>query len=245
MPYKDKEKAAEAQRRYEEKRKGTRFSCWTLIFYEDSAPPTWRDEVSDVHLPVWVSPLHDRDTWTAADEKKDARHVAGTPKKAHRHLICQYPQPVDRDTFLSDFAFLNGSTFVKNVRDLTAMVRYLIHKDDPQKAQYDRADVVVFGSAELDAIDAAGTGERHEMLRQMRRFIRANAIVDYCVFADYCDECEAAWARLLDDNSSYVIERYIASQRAMLRDKLQGKEAGPCGPFFDPDTGEVKGEPQE
>lgn len=222
MPSKDPEKRREAHRRYEEKRRkanGERHKCWTLIFYPDSAPAEWKDLISDLHLRVWVSPVHDSDVWTAADEKKDAQHKAGTGKKPHFHLICEYEVQVDRDTFLGDFAFLNGPASVKNVKSLSAMVRYLIHADDPDKAQYDVADMRVFGGASTDVVMQLGTGERHMVLKAMRRFIREHRIVDFCDFVDYCDDCESTWASLLDDNSSYVIEKYIKSMRYKIQEE--------------------------
>lgn len=221
MPYVDKDKEREAKKRYEEKRKkrdGERHKVWTLIFYPDSAPPDWDEYLSQLNMKIWVSPLHDKDVWTAADEKKDAKHKANTPKKAHYHLIAQYEVQVDRPTFLDDFKDLNGPANVKAVKSLVSMVRYLVHADDPGKAQYDKTNVKVFGGADRDLVDQLGTHERHEALRAMRQFIRDNQIVDFCDFVDYCDDFDVEWAHLLDDNSSYVIEKYIKSLRYKLRD---------------------------
>lgn len=229
MPYKDPEKQKEARKKYEEKRKkqnGERHKVWTLIFYPDSAPAEWRDLLADKHLKVWVSPIHDRDAWTEADERKDKAHKAGTLKKPHYHLIAQYEVQEDRAGFLADFSELNGPQSVKAVKSLISMVRYLVHADDPDKAQYDKADVLTFGGAELDLVEQLGTHERHEALKAMRAFIREKNITDFCDFVDYCDECEITWAHLLDDNSSYVIEKYIKSRRYKLRDELMEMERG-------------------
>ena len=226
MPYKDPAKKAAKQKEYEENRKkkeGARVRCWMLIFYPDSAPKVWPDMVSDVHLPVWVSPLHNADKWTEADEKENPKHKAGTKKKDHWHLVAQYPDKVSREQFLADFGFLNGPENVKQVKSRISMVRYLVHADDPDKAQYDKADVRTFGGAEIDLVEQLGTHERHEALKAMRAFIRKNNIVDFCDFVDYCDECEITWAHLLDDNSSYVIEKYIKSRRYKLREEMDAR----------------------
>jgi len=215
MPYKDPEKKKEKQKEYDAARKdreGSRYRCWMLIFYPDSAPPEWRDLLSVIHLPIWVSPLHDKDLWTAADEAKNAAHKAGTPKKPHYHLIAQYPEKVSRDTFLSDFKCLNGPENVKVPKSLISMVRYLTHMDDPDKAQYDRADVLTFGGADAGLMDELGTHERHEILRSMRRYIREHNVLYFDQFVDYCDDCEVVWAHLLDDNSTYVIREYIKAR---------------------------------
>lgn len=70
MPYKDKEKQREAQRKWEKENRGAgkRHKVWMFIFYPDTAEVGWRDECDELGLPFLVSPLHDRDVWTAADE---------------------------------------------------------------------------------------------------------------------------------------------------------------------------------
>ena len=229
MPYKDPEKKKEADKRADAKRKaknGERHKVWTGIFYPDSAPPEdeWREAMSQMHTKIWVSPLHDKDVWTKADERKNPAHKAGTFKKAHYHYIDEYEVQVDLQTFLDDFAFLNGGHNVKYVRSLRSMVRYLCHLDDPDKAPYKREDVLTFGGADFDIVEQLGSHERHEALRAMRVFIRDNGIVDFCDFVDYCDECEQAWAALLDDNSSYVIEKYIKSRRYKMLDAQREAE---------------------
>ena len=47
-------------------RVGKRHQVWTGIFYEDTSPD-WREEIEELCVPVCVSPLHDRDVWTARD----------------------------------------------------------------------------------------------------------------------------------------------------------------------------------
>lgn len=229
MPYKDPEKQKEARKKYEEKRKaenGKRYKVWMLIFYPDSAPKWWRDLLSDKHLPVWVSPLHDRDLWTDADEAEDQNHKAGTLKKPHYHLICMYEVQVDRQTFLDDFKDLNGPKNVKVCRNLISMVRYLVHADDPDKAQYSRDDVLTFGGADIDLVNQLGSHERREAIKDMIRYIKKHNIVDFCDFMDYCSDCEVTWWGLLVDNSSYVIEKYIKSRRYKLRDEMMEYERG-------------------
>ena len=166
-----------------------------------------------------MSPVHDRDCWTAADERKNPEHSAGLLKKPHYHLVAEYPNPVSAEDFLKDFAFLQGSKYAERVRDKIPMVRYLIHKDDPNKAQYNEEDVSLFGGATLDIFEQLGTTERHIALREMRKFIVANNVVDFYQFVLYCDDCMESWSRLLDDNSCYVIERFIKSFRASSVDR--------------------------
>ena len=200
----------EAEKKYNAKRE-KRYRAWMMIVYPgDSLPEDYRDIISDLHLKVWLSPEHKDDVWTKADERKNPKHKAGEKKKNHRHLIVEYPSPVTRSDFEQDFADLHG-TDGQRVRDIIAMVRYLIHKDDPGKAQYDPEDIECYGGADLAPLETMGTCERHEALRAMRKFIREHNFLYYCDFYDYCDDCMTLWAYLLDDSCSYTIERYIKS----------------------------------
>lgn len=85
MPYKDKEKQREAQRKWEKENRGAgkRHKVWMFIFYPDTAEVGWRDECDELGLPFLVSPLHDRDVWTAADERRNPDHIEGEVKVAH------------------------------------------------------------------------------------------------------------------------------------------------------------------
>lgn len=225
MPFKDpdrqrKSNAASAKKYREEQaaKRGSPYKCWTLIFYQDSCPVDWKEYLSQMHLKIWVSPIHDKDVWTSLDEQKNKLHVKGKLKKAHFHLIVEYPTPHYMDQVVADFSFLNGSHYIKHVQSLISMVRYLCHHDDPEKAQYLIDDISVFGGAELDLVSQIGSHERHEALAAMRRFIRERRITHFSVFYDYCDEHEKTWSRLLDDNSSYVIEKYIKAYAYHLKE---------------------------
>lgn len=223
----------QAEKNYEATRE-KRYRCWTLIFYPEGnpgAPDDWDERIAELHLKVWVSPIHDQDVWTASDERRNNVHKEGTRKKAHYHLVVEYPVQQKMADVADDFAFLNG-TRPERVRDKNSMVRYLIHMDDPKKAQYERSEIRCFGGTNLDAMDELGTGELHQEMKAMRRCIKENNFVDFCLFYDYCDDCQEQWARLLDVCSTYAIERYIKSRRA-----LEKQEAMRGGAYHDPHPG--------
>lgn len=245
MSYKDPEKQKEAQQRYEEKRKGKLHRAWTGICYPDSMPANYDDYFSGLHLPVYLGPLHDCDTWTQKDQQENPDHIAGKPKKSHYHYLVVYPHGVDRETFLADFKWLNAPVNVKYVRDLVAMVRYLVHKDDPQKAQYNPDDIKYYGGADNDLVNQLGTAEKAVALKEMRKYIVKNQIVDFWMFAMYCDDCMSSWARLLNESCTYVITQFINSYRAYCKEQLreqmqQVSRAGCLVPPTDPATGEIR-----
>ena len=48
------------------------FAC---VVYADSAPENWQSIISDLKIPVFISPYHDRDV-----------NADGQPKKPHWHV---------------------------------------------------------------------------------------------------------------------------------------------------------------
>ncbi|MDU8611422.1 Rep family protein, partial [Collinsella aerofaciens] len=148
MPYKDKEKQREAQRKWEKENRGAgkRHKVWMGIFYPDTAEDGWRDECDELGLSFLVSPLHDRDVWTAADERRNPDHIEGKKKEPHYHFLAEYPQPVDYATVKEDFAFLHTHS-IKYAKSKASMALYLTHERCDDKAHYDSRDVLEFGGA--------------------------------------------------------------------------------------------------
>ena len=217
MPYKDKAKAKEAKQKWEKEHrgKGKRHRVWTCIFYPNTADPDWREIAEELGLPFLVSPLHDKDTWTAHDERKNPKHKAGENKEDHFHGIAEYPQPVDYETFKADFEFL-GTHNIKYVKSKASMSRYLVHMDCKDKAQYDPSEVLEFGGAnwhdwcsELEDV--------HAILKDMRDFIREHNVTELDLFWDWCDDNNDTWSRALDLKCAWAIGQYIERRRNRLQ----------------------------
>ena len=216
MPYKDKEIQREYQREWDRKnRVGKRHQVWTGIFYEESSPD-WREELDELCIPVCVSPLHDRDVWTARDERKNPEHIEGEVKKAHRHFLVEYPTAVDYATVKDDFSFLSGGAHIKFVKSKSAMALYLTHAKNDDKAQYDPAEVLEFAGANWHDW-CADLEDLHALQKQMRVWLRGNVEVhhwEFSDFVDWCDENNDEWGRALDLKCAWSIGNYMDKQRA-------------------------------
>lgn len=212
MPYKDKEKQREAQREWEKENRGAgkRHKVWMFIFYPDTAEVGWRDECDELGLPFLVSPLHDRDVWTAADERRNPDHIEGEVKVAHYHGLVEYPQPVGYDTVKEDFEFLHTHS-IKYAKSKASMALYLTHEKCSDKVQYDWRDVLEFGGAnwhdwcnELEDL--------HAMMKEMRQYIIANNVSEFYEFQLWCDENNDMWSRALDLKCAWAIGNFIERQ---------------------------------
>lgn len=203
-------------------RVGKRHQVWTGIFYEESSPD-WREEIEELCVPVCVSPLHDRDVWTARDERKNPEHIEGEVKKAHRHFLVEYPSPVDYETVKGDFAFLSGGKLLKFVKSKSAMALYLVHAADKGKAKYDPAEVLEFCGANWRDW-CSELEDLHSLMKQMRVWLRENPEIhhwEFSDFQDWCDEENDEWSRALDLKCAWAIGNYIDRQRAKMEHRAK------------------------
>lgn len=213
MPIKDQERKKQAQRKADAKRAGKRARAWTAIMYQESAPAGWMDKLADLLVEAIVSPLHDQDVWTDEDEAENPVHKAGSPKKAHWHIVVSYKNPVTfakaREVFDEIGAVIPPEPKAK-VKDFQQMARYLCHLDQPKKHQYDPAEVTTFGAIDYAALVMSGADE-DEMLDQMEEFIDANMIVSWRQFCIYVRTERPEWKVLTRRKYAAYLSRYIKS----------------------------------
>lgn len=208
MPYKDKQKQREAQRAYEEKRKGTRHRGWVFLLYPESCTENWADLLTTEQIPACVSPMHDSDV-----------NGDGTPKKPHMHVLALWDGPTSYQSAKALCDLLGGVIPPENpmpgmpkpwAQSVRAAARYLCHLDNPEKVQYDPNDVREFGGVDYFELIASASDDDDE-LDKMFDFIDENNIVSYAEFVRYCRARKPEWRRLVYHRYAAVVSRYIKS----------------------------------
>lgn len=149
---------------------------WTVVVYPESSPADWIEKVKQTHLAYMISPIHDRDVTAVGDTKK-----------AHYHLVLMWDNPT---TFNNVREVLKPITEVcpQAVNNLGRLARYLVHMDDPDKAQYDVAD-----------IQAGGVDVEEMLYSQNNRVKQFEMVHRYCLehnITEYKDLLD----RTLDDD---------------------------------------------
>lgn len=208
MPYKDKSKQQEAQRAYEEKRKGTRHRGWVFLVYPESAPENWRELLEVEQVPCLVSPLHDQ------DENAD-----GTPKKPHHHVLALWDNPTTYESAKALADLVGGVIPPKNpkpgtpkpwVQSTRAAARYLCHLDNADKAQYSPDQVLQMNGAEFFDIIASAADDDDE-LDKIFDFIDEHSVVSFAEFVRWCRTNKPEWRRLVYHKYAAIVTRYIKS----------------------------------
>lgn len=171
---------------------------YATVVYPESAPADWLAVLDSLHVPAFVSPLHNADV-----------NADNTPKKAHYHVLIMFAGVKTREQAQAVMDAIGG-VGCESVSTVRGYARYLVHADNPEKAQYSKSDVKAFSGADYDAITHLPTDDV-KITREMMQFIRANQISSFAQFADICAVEHEDWFRALVTRSTYFIKEYIKS----------------------------------
>lgn len=184
------------------------FAC---VVYPESAPENWRSIIAESKIPVFISPLHDKDV-----------NPTGEPKKPHYHVLAMY-ESVKKPEQAKEFFESFGGVGCETVNSIRGYSRYLCHLDNPEKVQYSIDDVVAYGGA--DFIHAIGTAaDKAKAIREMIAYIEENDVVSFAELTRYSSINRSDWFDCLINSGAYVIKEYIKSRYWELHLKDKGGE---------------------
>lgn len=175
---------------------------YTAVIYPDSAPENWMDMLREEHIPAIVSPLHDRDTTAAGD-----------PKKAHYHVILCFDSvktPDQAKEIFERFGAVCPPDHKFRVNGLRALARYMIHMDDPDKIQYNAADVLTFAGIDYQELIGLAS-DRYVAIAEMLDYCAENSVYSFAELLMYARINRNDWFRMLCDNAAYVMSKYLKS----------------------------------
>lgn len=190
-----------------EKQKDERSKTWAIIAYPESMPENWETILREMLIDIAISPLHDKDI-----------NPTGEPKKPHYHIVLRYSSNKSYQQVLNDIAPLN-CPHPQKVKSLKGQIRYLIHSDNPEKAQYNQSDITIIGSWDISNYFSLTQNDRYNMIAEMMDFIDDNQITEFNSLLRYSRAHRREdWFPLLCDNSAYIIDKYICSIRNELKE---------------------------
>lgn len=186
-------------------RTDNRTRSWTFVLYEDSAPANWSELLDDNRIEWVESPWHDKDI-----------NANGEPKKKHKHILLVFPGKKSYEQIKEITDKLN-CPIPQRCHNAKAMVRYMAHLDNPEKAQYSPSDIRGHGGVDVAEMLRPSSSERYTLIREMISYIKEYNVCEFKDLMDYAaTERFDDWFPLLCDNSAYVVGQYIKSQRHAL-----------------------------
>ena len=156
-----------------------RTRSWTFILYPESAPENWREILNELFIQWVESPLHD----------KDIDPGTGELKKAHWHILLMFPSVKSYEQILEITNKLN-TPHPQKAMSAKGVVRYMAHMDNPEKYQYNKDEIKAYGGADIAELLRPSSGEKREMMIEIKKVIREKQITEYIDLLDVLEEID-------------------------------------------------------
>jgi hypothetical protein len=194
-----------------------RARVWTFITYPESLPENFKEIIEgetdpqhDIALvPFLISPCHDKDI------AENGKGWNGTEfKKPHYHNMIMFSQVKSYKQVLQMVKPL-GASHVSQVHSTQAMIRYFIHADHKEKAQYKREDIRTFNGADVDHIFEFNDKEINGIVRNLITIIEDHNITEYHVLVKLCMTAEyfETYFPLISGKYQFFVLNFIKSKR--------------------------------
>ena len=179
---------------------------WAFIVYPESAPENWREILQLTGLQFAISPLHDSDKDPTEEDKKPHWHViavwrntttGATVRKITESVKAPVPIPLN---------------------DMKGYYRYLTHKENPEKFQYDEKDITTINGFNIIDFMEKTKSEVNAHKRFIQRLILELDIIEYAVLMIYLDEQDMYDEYDIASSHTYFFDKFIASRRNMLKE---------------------------
>lgn len=182
-----------------EKKNSSRTRNFASVVYPESAPDNWQEILSDLHIPAFISPLHDKDI-----------NPDGLPKKAHFHVMLMFEGVKTRDQAIEIFNKI-GAVGLEIIQSQRGYARYLCHLDNPEKHQYAQECVRALCGADYAATIGLVT-DKYKAIGEMIDYCELNNVVSYSELLKYCRSERFDWFRVLCDNGTVVMREFLKSK---------------------------------
>lgn len=174
---------------------------WAFVLYPESAPENWKEILQQTGLSICVSPLHDKDI-----------NPTGEPKKAHYHIILCYSGPTTFKCVKSITDSLNQPIPIA-LEQVRGYFRYLTHKDNPEKYQYNEKDITTINDFDIDNYNDLSISQIKTIMVDIQKIIRDNDILEYCDLLDFLLDSELFSYLDVAQNHTILFNTYITSLR--------------------------------
>lgn len=183
------------------KNKNIKKRNWACVVYPESLPKDWKTILIQTGLEIAVSPLHNRDI-----------NPDGEIKKEHYHLILCYSGPTTYKS-VSELTSKLNAPLPQALESVKGYYRYLTHKDNPEKYQYDECDIQHLGGFQKSNYMEFSRSEIQLIKRKVQIFIRENEIKEYSKLLDLLLDNEMFDEWDIASNNTLLFDKYISSKR--------------------------------
>ncbi len=187
------------------KKKEIKKRYWSFVAYPESMPEDWLEILQLQGLSVAISPLHDKDL-----------DPTGEVKKPHYHIIIVFNNATTYNNVLQLTKTING-TIPIHLESVRGMYRYLTHRDNPDKYQYDEKQIIKLNGFDYDVYIT--TSEILEIKKEILNLIDEKSIEEYSTLVNYCRKERTDYLEVVCNNTIFW-NTYLTSKRHAKRELL-------------------------
>lgn len=136
---------------------------------------------------------HDKDVWTAEDEKKNPEHKQGELKKPHIHVVLRTSNATWNTALCKELNL--DIQFCEQVKNFERSLQYLLHYNEPDKTQYSLDNV--YGGLKTKLAESIQRNEKSEgekvveliaYIENQKEHITIKSFANYCAKNGYWAE---------------------------------------------------------
>lgn len=183
--------------------------AWALVCYPESLPNDWQDFLQKTGLEIAISPLHDKDV-----------NPDNTLKKSHYHIILVYQNPTTFKNVKENICDYLNCPCPQPLECIKGYYKYLTHKDNPEKYQYNDNDIVLINGFDNSNYINMSLNEITTYLNKITDYIEDLQITEYrdLIFLLKQDE-ELRFLLPVALNKTIVLNAYIKSLKYKIKEK--------------------------
>jgi len=201
------------------KHEKTKSRVWAFVAYPESAPENWQDILQQTGLEYAISPLHDSDKDPTEEDKKP-----------HWHVIMVWRRGTATGASAGRISESVNAVLPIPLNAVRGYYRYLTHKDNPEKYQYEDSDIKSLNGFNIANYSELSSSEVNIILDQLQKQIRANGLVEYSDLIEMLEDSDMITEMRVARSHTIFFTGYLRSRRHKY------EQHG-----VDPATGEVKG----
>ena len=184
---------------------------WAFVLYPESAPTDWIEQLQMTGIALAISPLHNSDLDPTGEQKKE-----------HYHIILSYDGPTSYNVIKQLTDRLN-QPIPQALEQVRGYYRYLTHKGNPEKFQYDENDIRTMNGFNISNFVELTKSEVNKYKYDIQKLIKDNLIIEYSELMDILsDQNFGLWE--VASNHTLFFDRYITSLRNKLKTEKERQE---------------------
>lgn len=175
---------------------------FAFVMYPESAPDNWYQIISELKVPCFISPLHDKDV-----------NPSGEPKKSHYHIMLMFEGNKSQEQIDSMLKDLNlaANGYYETVASLRGYARYLCHLDNPEKYLYSINDVISLCGSDYQDVIGRHKDDR-EVLISIMNYIEEKNIFSFRVLTNLVVAEHKEWFDVLAYKNTLFLKEYLKSR---------------------------------